>query len=132
MRIQLTIACLVAVSQAISLTACPPPCDPSPEDFNPDTDHVFKTTIDVTEDVIEDEKEIVEEVVEETGVQDLLAAVVGCDEAKDVVDTIFKPMVELEVAEMLPIDEVVEVIKTMNDDEKVESKDELPTHEEVW
>ena len=132
MRIGLTIACLAAVSQAISLTACPPPCNPSGDDFNPDTDHAFKTTIDITEDVIEDEKEIVEEVVEETGVKDLLVAVVGCEEAADVVDTIVKPMVELEVAEMLPIKQAVEVIKTMNDDEKVDTKDELPTHEEVW
>ena len=132
MRIGLTIACLAAVSQAISLTSCPPPCNPSGDDFNPDTDHAFKTTIDITEDVIEDEKEIVEEVVEETGVKDLLVAVVGCEEAADVVDTIVKPMVELEVAEMLPIKQAVEVIKTMNDDEKVDTKDELPTHEEVW
>ena len=122
------------MSQAVHLSAsaCPPPCDPSPEDFNPKTDHEFHTTIDVTEDVIEDEKELVEEVVEETGVKDLLVAVVGCDEAGDILDNIVKPMVELEVAEMLPIKQAVEVIKTMNDDEKVDSKDELPTHEQVW
>ena len=132
MRIGLTIACLAAVSQALHLTACPPPCNPSGDDFNPDTDHSFKTTIDITEDVIEDEKEIVEEVVEETGVKDLLVAVVGCEEAGDVVDSIVMPMIELEVAEMLPIKQAVEVIKTMNDDEKVDTKDELPTHEEVW
>ena len=46
-------------------------------------------------------------------------------------DNILKPVVELEIAEMLPIKEAVEVIKTMNDDEKVESKDELPTLKDV-
>ena len=41
-------------------------------------------------------------------------------------------MIEVEVAEMLPINEALGVIKTMNDDEKIETKDELPTHEQVW
>lgn len=112
--------------------ACPPPCNPAGEDFDADTDHEFKTTIDETKDVIEDEKEIVEEVVDDTGVRDLLVAVVGCDEAGDIVDNIVKPMVELEIADMLPIDQALEVIKTMNDDEKVEVKDQLPTLQSVW
>ena len=116
----------------ISAAACPPPCNPSGDDFNPDTDHEFETTIDVTEDVIEDEEEIVDEVIEESAVRDLLVAVVGCDEAGDIVDNIVKPMVELEIAEMLPIQKVVDVIKNLNDDEKVDQKDPLPTHEEVW
>jgi thiol-disulfide isomerase/thioredoxin len=116
----------------ISAAACPPPCEPVGDDFNPDTDHEFHTTIDVTEDVIEDEEEIVDEVIEESAVRDLLVAVVGCDEAGDIVDNIVKPMVELEVAEMLPIQKVVDVIKNLNDDEQVDQKDPLPTHEEVW
>ena len=141
MRTQLTIACLVAVSQAVNFesyttlaqtSACPPPCEPHGDDFNPDTDHPFETEIDVAKDVIEDETEIVDEVVEDTGVKDLLVAVVGCDEAGDVVDNIVKPLVELEIADMLPIKQALEVIKTMNDDEKVESKDELPTIQSVY
>ena len=140
MRTQLSIACLAAVSQALNFeshmslaqtAACPPPCNPSGDDFNPDTDHEFHTEIDITKDVIEDETEIVDEVVEDSGVKDLLKEVVGCEEASDVVDNILKPVVELEIAEMLPIKEAVEVIKTMNDDEKVKSKDELPTLKDV-
>ena len=144
MRTQLTIACLVAVSQAINITtestvslaqtsACPPPCNPSGEDFDADTDHTFHTEIDVTTDVIEDEEEIVDEVIDDTGVKDLLVAVVGCDEAGDVVDNIVKPLVELEIADMLPIQEAIDAIKNINvEDEEVEQKDDLPTIESVW
>ena len=42
-------------------------------------------------------------------------------------DSIIKPVVEMEVAEMLPIKQVVDVIKTMNDDEKVDVTDVLPS-----
>lgn len=42
-------------------------------------------------------------------------------------DSIVKPLVEMEIADMLPIKQVVDVIKTMNDDEKVEVTDVLPS-----
>ena len=136
MRTHLTVACLVAVSQAINFesnislaqtAACPPPCNPSGDDFNPDTDHEFHTEIDVTKDVIKDETEIVEEVIDDSGVKDLLKSVVGCDEASDVVDKIVKPIVELEIADMLPIKQAVDVITKLNDDEVVKPVDFLPS-----
>ena len=144
MRTQLTIACLVAVSQAINITtessislaqtsACPPPCNPAGDDFDADTDHTFETEIDVTTDVIVDEEPIVEEVIEDSGVKDLLVAVVGCDEAGDVVDNIVKPLVELEIADLLPIQEAIDAYKNINaEDEVVDQKDDLPTIQSVW
>lgn len=111
---------------------CEPKCDPSGDDFDADTDHTFKSKIDVSKDVVEDVKPIVEEALSAQGVQESLAAVIGEDGAEGLMNEVITPCMDSAVADMLPVDEVIEAEKSINkEDEKFEVTDKLPAPADV-
>ena len=145
MRAQLMIACLAAVSQAVRTNAAQAccnhssgssnpkcnPCDPSYDRFEPDTDHKFKDEIDVTKDFIEDFSAITDEFINESKVDGILLAELGEDLAEKIEDNVLKPIIDAKVGSLIPVKKIAEVIASLNDDETIEVKDDLPTVEQV-
>lgn len=141
MRTLLSIACLVAVSQAVRTNAAQAccnhssgnsnskcnPCDPSWERFSADTDHKKKDEIDVTKDFLKDFAAVGDELIHQSKVDAILRAALNIDIAKDIEDHILKPILDAKVGEMIPVKKIAEVIADLNkEDEKIKVKDDLP------
>ena len=145
MRTLLSIACLAAVSQAVRTNAAQAccnhssgssnskcnPCDPSWDRFDADTAHKKKDEIDVSKDFLEDFSAIGDEFIHESKVDGILRAALGIDIAKDIESHILKPIIDAKVGEMIPAHKVAEVIASLNKDETIKIKDDLPSVDEV-
>ena len=141
MRTLLSIACLVAVSQAVRTNAAQGccnhssgnsnskcnPCDPSPERFNADTDHKKKDEIDVSKDFLKDFAAVGDELIHQSKVDGILRAALNIDIAKDIEAHILKPILDAKVGEMIPVKKIADVIADLNkEDEKIKVVDDLP------
>ena len=155
MRTQLTIAALVAATNAIDIGTAQShvdimaqtsaehgdcccqamPCMPTCQDachHAGDKPTQVDVEIDVTKDVLEVVKPIGDQVIVESGIQEALEEIVIEEEADEIIKEILEPIIASTIAvEVLDVDEVIEVIEAVVPDEHIEAKDPLPEPADV-
>ena len=131
MKHQVTIACLMAATQALRISAavdveqcccsvmpCMPTCAmPCKEEKKTD---VVKAEVDVTKDVIKAIEPIGKEIIEKAGLDDILTKIVGKGEAKSIVDEIIEPIIDIEIADHeVDVAKIIETITKVVPDEEI-------------
>ena len=87
------------------MPTCQDPC----EDHE---DHDHSAHIDVAHDVLVDVIPVGEEIVEETGVKDILAGIVGSEEANQIVTDVITPIIDSElINNEVDVDEIIDAIE---------------------
>ena len=156
MRVQLSIACLLAAAMAIDLTkvdsmkqpntmlaqasascfpriGCGCGCDgdEEQEDEAP-KDGNMETEVDVVEAAIDEVEGLGDEIIEDAQLVEQLADVVGEHEAEALVKDVIEPIVETEVLNNeTNVDEIVEAIEEVLPQEGVDVEDPVPDTSEV-
>ena len=155
MRVQLSIACLMAATMAVELSkvdtkeadtllaqasascfpniGCGCGCgEEDQEEIVEEKDGHMETEVDVVEAAVEDVEELGDEVMEDAQLEEKLADVVGEHEAEAIVDDVIEPIVETEILnDETHVDDIVEAIEEVIPQEEVQVEDPVPETEEV-
>ena len=158
MRVQLSIACLLAAAMAIDLTktdamryrypstmlaqanascfpniGCGCGCgEESEEQVEAEKDGHMETEVDVVEAAIEGVEDLGDEIVEDGHLEEQLADVVGEHEAEALVKDVIEPIIETEVLnEETNVQEIVDAIEEVLPQEGVDVEDPVPDTTEV-
>lgn len=157
MRVQLSIACLMAATMAVELAkvdtkepadtllaqvsascfpniGCGCGCDgdEEKEEQAEEKDGHMETEVDVVEAAVEEVEELGDDVIEDAQLEEKLADVVGDHEAESIVKDVIEPIIETEVLnEETHIDDIVDAIDEVLPQEEVEIDDPVPETSEV-
>ena len=153
MRVQLSIACLMAATMAVELSKvdtkepdtllaqASASCFPNigcgcgcgeEEQEEEEKDGHMETEVDVVEAAVADVEGLGDAVMEDAEVEEKLADVVGEHEAEAIVNDVIEPIVETEILnEETHVDDIVEAIEEVIPQEEVQVEDPVPETEEV-
>ena len=136
MRVQISIACLLAATQAIDLSKkgesnpitllaqtsasdgcccqampCMPTCQNECDDKEEERDGHMDAEFDVTNTAIPEISTIGEEIIEEAGLFEKTETIVGENEAETIIEEILEPIIDTEILQQdLHVNEIVEAV----------------------